>query len=267
MKRGEPGIITIGELAKKVGVSVRTLQFYDKSGLLRASLSEGGRRVYSWEDVMALQQILFLKSFNFSLDDIGGILHGKKSPDDFERIFTRQREMITEQMEQMGQIVKLLDSVITEVKAGVQVSVDHLLAIMTLMHQKNPYTFIVRYFGDEQLKNLSERFKTLSEAEGYQKKAEKLFARLGELYQNNADPAGEEGQTFAAQWWSMVNEFTAGDQNLLGPLLSAGMDIDNWPEEAREIQTAISNFLKLALDVYFEKNHIQLPEIQEGPNE
>ncbi len=40
------GYMTVGEVAKKIGVTVRTLQYYDKEGLLSPSAeSEGGRRL------------------------------------------------------------------------------------------------------------------------------------------------------------------------------------------------------------------------------
>ena len=42
------GFMTVGEVAKKMGVTVRTLQYYDKEGLLSPSAeSEGGRRLYT----------------------------------------------------------------------------------------------------------------------------------------------------------------------------------------------------------------------------
>lgn len=45
------GFMTVGELAKKMNVSVRTLQYYDKEGLLSPSAeSEGGRRLYTDKD-------------------------------------------------------------------------------------------------------------------------------------------------------------------------------------------------------------------------
>ena len=61
----EQSYIFVGELAKKTGVTVRTLQYYDRVGLLKPTLSEGGRRMYSRDDILKLQQILFLKSLGF----------------------------------------------------------------------------------------------------------------------------------------------------------------------------------------------------------
>ena len=69
------GYMTVGEVAKKMNVTVRTLQHYDKEGLLSpSSISEGGRRLYTDQDIVKLHQILSLKHLGFSLNDIQDIL-------------------------------------------------------------------------------------------------------------------------------------------------------------------------------------------------
>ncbi|MFA6941746.1 MAG: MerR family transcriptional regulator [Clostridiaceae bacterium] len=50
---------TTGELSKRCSVSVRTVQYYDKEGLLKPSeLSQGGRRLYTEEDMLKLSGII-----------------------------------------------------------------------------------------------------------------------------------------------------------------------------------------------------------------
>lgn len=60
-------IYTTGEFAKKAGVSVRTIRYYDKQGILKPSFtSESGYRLYSDKDFARLQKILTLKYLGFS---------------------------------------------------------------------------------------------------------------------------------------------------------------------------------------------------------
>ena len=48
------GYMTVGEVAKKMDITVRTLQHYDREGLLSpSSMSEGGRRLYTDKDFIA----------------------------------------------------------------------------------------------------------------------------------------------------------------------------------------------------------------------
>ena len=66
---------TTGEITKECGISVRTVQFYDTKGLLEPSeLTDGGRRIYSDEDLKQMRLICMLKSFGLSLDAIKDIL-------------------------------------------------------------------------------------------------------------------------------------------------------------------------------------------------
>ncbi len=77
------GFMTVGEVAKKIGVTVRTLQYYDKEGLLSPSAeSEGGRSLYTDKDLVILHQIISLKSLGFSLDDIKHRLISSETPTD-----------------------------------------------------------------------------------------------------------------------------------------------------------------------------------------
>ena len=64
-----------GELAKECGVTVRTVQYYDKRGILVPSeLTDGGRRIYSEDDLKKLKIIYFLRDIGLSIDTIADIL-------------------------------------------------------------------------------------------------------------------------------------------------------------------------------------------------
>ena len=66
---------TTGELAKLCGVTVRTVQYYDTRGILIPSeLSEGGRRLYSEDDLKRLKVICFLRDLDLPIDAISQIL-------------------------------------------------------------------------------------------------------------------------------------------------------------------------------------------------
>ena len=66
---------SVKNLAKLAGVSVRTLHHYDRLGLLKPSVrTEAKYRLYGQEELIRLQQILFYKELDFSLEEILGIL-------------------------------------------------------------------------------------------------------------------------------------------------------------------------------------------------
>ena len=94
---------TTGELAKLCGVSVRTVQYYDlKEILIPTQLSEGGRRLYSDEDLEKMKLICFLKELGLSLDAIAKLLKEENSQEVMELIFTEQEKQLNAEIDERG---------------------------------------------------------------------------------------------------------------------------------------------------------------------
>ena len=71
----QQGALKVGELARRTGLTVRTLHHYDEIGLLRPSLHTGsGHRLYTAGDVARLQQLVALRQLGFSLEDVRACL-------------------------------------------------------------------------------------------------------------------------------------------------------------------------------------------------
>lgn len=68
-------MMTVNEVSKLTGVSIRTLQYYDKIGLLHpAKYTESGYRLYDDMALRKLQQILLFRELEFPLKDIKAIM-------------------------------------------------------------------------------------------------------------------------------------------------------------------------------------------------
>lgn len=255
---------TIGELAQMCGVTVRTLQYYDRSGLLRASLTEGGRRVYTRGDLFRLQQILFLKSLGFPLEQIGGHLLSENDPEKIAELFRRQSAILQEQIENLNERLAMLKMAEIEARQSHGVSLEKIMAILHLMKESNPYLFVMRYFSGEQIQSLSERFSSKENYREFMEPASRVFAELGRLSAEHADPAGPQAQKLAQDWWTMVQNFSGGSGRMLSTLISAGDDLDRWPKETGDTREMIRTLLSPALQIYFKTNHISIDNLKEG---
>ena len=92
-------LLKIGELAKRTGLTVRTLHHYDALELLSPSArSDAGYRLYNQMDVARLHRILALRRFGMSLADIGAYLTRPDLP--LAAVVARQIEMLNQQIEQ-----------------------------------------------------------------------------------------------------------------------------------------------------------------------
>lgn len=98
----------INEVAKLTGVTVRTLHYYDQIGLLKPSgITEAGYRLYDQEALTALQQILFFRELDFSLQEIREIT-GRPGYDRREAL-EKHREMLLKKKERLEGLIGLVD--------------------------------------------------------------------------------------------------------------------------------------------------------------
>lgn len=98
----------IHEVAELSGVTIRTLQYYDKIGLLTPSeVTEAGYRIYHEEDVDRLQQILFFRELEFPLKEIKDIMNNPR----YNRVEALQnhRIMLLEKRNRMNQLIRLVE--------------------------------------------------------------------------------------------------------------------------------------------------------------
>ena len=100
----------IKEFAEQIGVSVRTLHYYDEIGLLKPSEvdAQNGYRFYDEKSLERMQEILFFRELDFSLKTIAQLL---SSPDyDKQQALTRQRKLLLAKKERLERLINALDS-------------------------------------------------------------------------------------------------------------------------------------------------------------
>ena len=90
---------TTGEIAKLCGVTVRTVQYYDTRGILVPSeLSEGGRRLYSEDDLKRMKIICFLREMDLPIDAIRQILQEENPENVISLLIEQQEKVLTEEI-------------------------------------------------------------------------------------------------------------------------------------------------------------------------
>lgn len=103
---------TTGEIAKKCGVSVRTVQYYDSRGILvPQELSTGGRRLYNDADIRRLGTITFLRELGFSITNIKELLDNDQTGDVIDSLIGEQETQAMDDLrgaqERLARLVEL----------------------------------------------------------------------------------------------------------------------------------------------------------------
>ncbi|GGK57893.1 MerR family transcriptional regulator [Ornithinimicrobium pekingense] len=103
-------VLTVGQVAEALGVTVRTLHHYDEIGLVVPSeRSPAGYRLYTEADLRRLQHVVVYRRLGFPLEQIGDILSDGTGRDTVLTHLRRQREALTDQMAGLARLVTAID--------------------------------------------------------------------------------------------------------------------------------------------------------------
>jgi DNA-binding transcriptional MerR regulator len=126
---------SIGEVAKFSGVTVRTLQYYDNIGLVPIEKDESGRRFYSRNDLVRLQQALFFRSLGLSLKQIRELVVEAATSDQIAEILTNQREIYTEKLNETHGYISAIDAVLASLRTGGEIHSEELVQLLTRLNR------------------------------------------------------------------------------------------------------------------------------------
>ena len=202
--------LTVGELARRTGISIRTLRYYDEVGLLPPSArTEAGYRLYTASAIARLQQIRSLRQLGFSLTQVRECLAQPDSS--LLGAIELQIERLGEQIEKEQQLRTQLAGLADRLRRAEAVSVDDLLRTMEVM------TRMEKYYTPEQREYLRQRQAIVGEERIHEVETTlwpDLIAEVRAAIDEGIDPAGEQGQRLAERWAALVREFTGGDPGI-----------------------------------------------------
>lgn len=261
----ENNFMTVGELAKKMNITVRTLQYYHKEGVLKPShQSEGGRRMYDNKDMVRLHQILSLKFLGFSLDEIKENLTKLDSPTDVLITLARQKASIKEKIEELSQALDAIEALESEVLRMNTVDFSKYADIIQLLRMDYKGYWAVSAMDDTLVEHIKSNFHFDTNLPDNQYGVWiSLCEKVAKIQEQGHAPESPVGQKIAEEWWDMVTEFIGGDISLVTNLRAFSRNKGSWNEKVQQKYKYIEDFIECALAHYWEQNNIQLPEMED----
>lgn len=195
-------LLKVGELARRTGLTVRTLHHYDEIGLLAPSgRSEAGYRLYSQADVQRLHGIQTMRQMGLALSDIGELLAGEGMAP--ERIIGQQIRALDQQISQATELRARLAMLRDGLMAGAEPDMGNWLEALALM------TTYGKYFSSAELKQIFTSW-SLIEAD---------WLVVKDLVRSAMDrqlpPDSPEVQALAYRWMALMLHWMGGDIDLL----------------------------------------------------
>ncbi len=216
-------MIRTGELAKRTGLTIRTLRYYDSIGLLKPSgRSDSGYRLYDDKDIARLRNIQALRDLGFPLSDIRKMLDAGDVP--VAEIVSRQVHALEQEIARAAEIRDRLSVLQNRVVAGPPPKADDWLSVLELM------TVHRKYMTASEFKLISERRKEV------ESKWVPLMEEIRAAIKEQVPPDSARAQSLArrsmdismrwmqndsdlvARWWTMsVQEGATRQLNGVGP--------------------------------------------------
>ena len=128
---------TTGEIAKLCGITVRTVQYYDTRGILVPSeLTEGGRRLYTDDDLRKLKTICFLRNLDFSIDNISTLFKEENTLKVISLLLEQQSECLKQEITERQEKLSSLNELKSELKNFENFTVESIGDIAHTMENK-----------------------------------------------------------------------------------------------------------------------------------
>ena len=233
-------LLKIGEMARRAGVSVRTLHYYEEIGLLSSERTDSGHRLYDRVAIERLQQIRSLQHLGLSLSEIDALLGGKEiSP---ERIVADHLAELRSQRDALTQLETQLEHLQRLLRRGPK---DDAEAVDVFLKTLEAMTMYEKHLSPEQLQNVNAMHDAAPSdaAKNWQAALDGLRVEM----EAATDPADATVKALVEKWHEAASSFMPADD---GALHQSVMQLLHDEPEARKehgLDDALFSYLGRAL--------------------
>lgn len=245
---------TIKQIAKMASVSVRTLHYYDQIGLLKpSSVGENGYRHYEEKELIKLQQILFFRELDFSLNQI------KKMVDDSNfnvlNALDDQRKLLLLERSRLDELLRTINKTLGKLKGeNIMNNEDLFEGLSKDQIEKHKDEVRERWGNTVAYKQSVERTKNWTKEDYKRIKEENdriAYDLVANIEKEIEDP---KVQAVIKQHWEQINKFYDCSMEMYKCLAKMYIEDERFTDHYRKYHKNLPEFLSKAM-VYFADNH------------
>lgn len=256
----EQTYMTVGELAEKVGVTVRTIQYYDQENLLKPS-AKGNRnqRLYTQKDEETLYKILCFKFMGLSITDIRQNLNSFEENQSVALLLDKKINDVEKEMSALMKRFATLKNLRETVKSNSDVNWQYYAHVVERFQDEGKYLWQLncsfeenayREHENEQRKQQFDQMKQKEAMEDFHQ----LIAEAIRLIHQNEPRNSKKTQEIARRYMEMSPRigFHSCNNKLHDVIISDSADSGNVYDSFHELRREVSDFLQEAVMVYQE---------------
>ncbi|WP_039917267.1 MerR family transcriptional regulator [Cellvibrio mixtus] len=199
-------LLKVGQLARQISLSVRTLHHYEEIGLLSPSVrTDAGHRLYNTKDISRLYRIQALKQLGLSLLQISELI--QQDVQDLPAIITQQITHLDREIVQATQLKNRLLALQNNLKSIHEPGMTNWLDTLALM---NIYE---RYLTADEIEELNGYAQTLKQE--LEHDWPKMVNKLKTMMEQNVAPDTQEAKEFVIRWTEMLERLAGHNPDLL----------------------------------------------------
>lgn len=243
---------TVSRLARMAGVSVRTLHHYDEIGLLRPyTRTEAGYRLYGGRELLRLQQILFFRELDFTLEAIRQILDDPEF-DPLQALESHRRSLL-EREARIGRLLMTIDRTITklmEKDMNDKVTDEELYAGFTIEQRERYEREVREQYDPELVAESNRRARQMTKAQWRALQEEGVEVNQGLAALMDHDPHDPQVQALIARHYAMMNQFYPVSAAMYRGLADLYTGNDEFRAYYDNYGLGLADFLKPAIVYY-----------------
>lgn len=245
-------IYFVGELAEISGTTIRTIQYYDKIGLLKANRHENSKkRYYTKKDLIKLQQILFYKKLGVPLNNIKNYLSDIDNKEDVIKLLKRQSDTLFQKEMEIKMNIAIIEAITSIISSNnVEPDLDRMIELSLKLNKQTILEHSKVNYSKEVIdsfKDSDSRIKEMIEIYWLWKKLilEAVFLKSGHVSIDS-----QQLYELGEKWFNFIS-LASSKENEMGNVFADGLSKSNeWPEEDLLLYNYCNDFIDEAYGYY-----------------
>ena len=250
---------SISELAAAAGVTVRTLRYYDKFGLLSPSRhSASGYRLYDETAALKLQQILFYRELGLPLADIRRLLG---APDfDLLAALESHRAELGKRIARLRILSRTVENTIAYMKGETSMEKAGIFAGFTPEEEEYYAAEAEKLYDPETVRAANRRWKAYGKARQNEilEEGKLLYNDFATAMEENRELESFEVQALVERWRRNIEHYWTPPLERLEPLARHYSEDSRFRENIDAIKPGLAEFIGRAVGVYVAKKRASM---------
>jgi len=241
----------VREFADMAGVTVRTLQYYDRIGVLQpADKTDKQHRLYERKDLLKLQQIITLKQLGFTLKEIKEMIQHPNY--DLRSGLEAQKKAVDAQIKQLQHVSSALENALQALNSTNNWDWETVQFIIQGVTDKRYLDWVRKYYSDEQLATLAHQSQDMpiEEIQGAFKKWQAIAE--GVRQNQHLSPDDPILQSLAQKSYDLIQSFTQGDPDIHQAVDRMYSQPENIPPAYKVFDDDLLPFYRQVMDVFYQ---------------